>query len=116
MQQVVEEVDGGAVEGSLEVGVRHLTFTPDQPWEAGTLYRYTLASETSGCASAICSEDQLPLQTALLETAAERGCRIVDGLGMLLHQARPAFQAFFGAPVEVDAGLRQKVERNIGLV
>ena len=57
-----------------------------------------------------------PLQTALLETAAERGCRIVDGLGMLLHQARPAFQAFFGARVEVDAGLRQKVERNMGLV
>ena len=63
---IVEEVDAGAVEGNLDVGVRHLTFTPDQPWEAGTLYRYTLASETSGCASAICSEDQLPLQTALL--------------------------------------------------
>lgn len=57
-----------------------------------------------------------PLQTALLETAAGRGCRTVDGLGMLLHQARPAFQAFFGARVEVDSGLRQTVERNMGLV
>ena len=56
-----------------------------------------------------------PLQTALLETAAARGCRTVDGLGMLLHQARPAFQAFFGARVTVDRGLRHKVETRMGL-
>ena len=56
-----------------------------------------------------------PLQTALLETAAARGCQTVDGLGMLLHQARPAFQAFFGARVSVDAGLRHKVETRMGL-
>ncbi|HEX5677715.1 MAG TPA: Ig-like domain-containing protein [Alcanivorax sp.] len=63
---IVEEVDGGAVSGSLDVSTRGLSFTPDQPWEPGTLYRYTLASQTSGCSDAICSEDQLPLQTALL--------------------------------------------------
>lgn len=57
-----------------------------------------------------------PLQTMLLETAKIRGCRTVDGLGMLLHQARPAFEAFFGARVSVDAGLRHKVERRMGLV
>jgi shikimate dehydrogenase len=57
-----------------------------------------------------------PLQTALLQSAEVRGCRTVDGLGMLLHQARPAFQAFFGGRVVVDAGLRHKVERRMGLV
>ena len=57
-----------------------------------------------------------PLQTALLQSAEGRGCRTVDGLGMLLHQARPAFQAFFGGRVVVDAGLRHKVERHMGLV
>ena len=57
-----------------------------------------------------------PLQTTLLKTAKARGCGTVDGLGMLLHQARPAFQAFFGARVEVDAGLRHKVEHRMGLV
>ncbi|MGB1160665.1 MAG: shikimate dehydrogenase [Alphaproteobacteria bacterium] len=57
-----------------------------------------------------------PLQTTLLQTASERGCTTVDGLGMLLHQARPAFEAFFGARVSVDAGLRHKVERGMGLV
>jgi shikimate dehydrogenase len=57
-----------------------------------------------------------PLQTALLTNARARGCQTVDGLGMLLHQARPAFQAFFGGRVSVDAGLRHKVERRMGLV
>lgn len=57
-----------------------------------------------------------PLQTALLQSAEDRGCRTVDGLGMLLHQARPAFHAFFGGRVVVDAGLRHKVERRMGLV
>ena len=57
-----------------------------------------------------------PLQTTLLQTASEQGCTTVDGLGMLLHQARPAFEAFFGARVSVDTGLRHKVERGMGLV
>lgn len=57
-----------------------------------------------------------PLETALLQTARKRGCKTVDGLGMLLHQARPAFEAFFNKPVEVDQGLRFKIERALGLV
>ena len=36
-----------------------------------------------------------PLQTRLLAAARARGNGVVDGLGMLLHQARPAFQAWF---------------------
>lgn len=57
-----------------------------------------------------------PLETTLLATARERGCKTVDGLGMLLHQARPAFEAFFNKPVQVDQGLRFKIERALGLV
>ena len=48
----------------------------------------------------------VPLETALLSTARARGLRCVDGLGMLLHQARPSFAAWFGCEPEVDEGLR----------
>ena len=50
-----------------------------------------------------------PLQTDLLQRAAARGNKTVDGLGMLLHQARPAFQAFFGIDPEVTDALRNYV-------
>ena len=50
-----------------------------------------------------------PLITPLLERAAARGYKTVDGLGMLLHQARPAFQAFFGRDPQVTAELRAYV-------
>ncbi len=47
-----------------------------------------------------------PLQTPLLAAAAGRGNPTVDGLGMLLHQARPGFAAWFGRMPEVDETLR----------
>ncbi len=47
-----------------------------------------------------------PLMTPLLAGAAARGNTIVDGLGMLLHQARPAFAAWFGADPEVTEEVR----------
>jgi shikimate dehydrogenase len=47
-----------------------------------------------------------PLITALLAVARARGNPVVDGLGMLLHQARPGFHAWFGVDPEVDEGLR----------
>jgi len=47
----------------------------------------------------------VPLQTGLLKAAAERRLRCVDGLGMLLHQARPGFAAWFGREPEVTAAL-----------
>jgi shikimate dehydrogenase len=50
-----------------------------------------------------------PLQTELLKQAAERGCQTVDGLGMLLHQAVPGFEAWFGTRPTVDETLRQIV-------
>lgn len=50
-----------------------------------------------------------PLETELLRRAKARGNTVVDGLGMLLHQARPGFKAWFGVDPEVDAALRQAV-------
>lgn len=50
-----------------------------------------------------------PLMTNLLEKAKAHGCPIVDGIGMLLHQARPGFEAWFGADPVVDENLREFV-------
>jgi shikimate dehydrogenase len=50
-----------------------------------------------------------PLETSLLITARARGNPAVDGLGMLLHQARPAFHAFFGVDPAVTPALRAHV-------
>lgn len=47
-----------------------------------------------------------PLKTRLLEMAETMGCVTVDGLGMLLHQAVPGFERWFGARPEVDAATR----------
>ena len=47
-----------------------------------------------------------PLMTPLLEAARARGNPLVDGLGMLLHQARPGFEAWFGSRPEVTDALR----------
>ncbi len=50
-----------------------------------------------------------PLQTDLLARAAARGHAVVDGLGMLLHQARPGFAAWFGVDPAVTPELRTAV-------
>lgn len=51
----------------------------------------------------------VPLETPLLTAARARGNTVVDGLGMLLHQARPGFEAWFGVRPEADAELREFV-------
>ncbi|MEZ5830723.1 MAG: shikimate dehydrogenase [Dongiaceae bacterium] len=48
----------------------------------------------------------VPLMTDLLRAAQRRGNRIVDGIGMLLHQARPGFKAWFGPDPQVTPELR----------
>ena len=55
-----------------------------------------------------------PLQTPLLASAHARGLTTVDGLGMLLHQARPGFEAWFGVRPEVTADLRRHVLESLG--
>ena len=50
-----------------------------------------------------------PLDTTLLRKAKTRGNSVVDGLGMLLHQARPGFTAWFGEEPTVSDGLRAHI-------
>jgi shikimate dehydrogenase len=50
-----------------------------------------------------------PLETELLARARGRGCCVVDGLGMLLHQGVPGFEAWFGLRPQVTLATRQAV-------
>ena len=50
-----------------------------------------------------------PLETQFLHTARAMGCTVVDGLGMLLHQAVPGFERWFGVRPTVDAETRAAV-------
>lgn len=51
----------------------------------------------------------IPLETPLLAAARQRGNTTVNGLGMLLHQARPAFNAWFGVMPEVTPELKSAI-------
>jgi shikimate dehydrogenase len=55
----------------------------------------------------------VPLETPLLAAARARGLRTVDGLGMLLHQAVPGFEAWFGVRPEVTPELRAEIEATL---
>lgn len=58
----------------------------------------------------VCDIVYKPLETQLLKDAKARGHKTIDGLGMLMHQAVPSFEAFFGKRPQVDAGLRAALE------
>ena len=51
----------------------------------------------------------VPLNTPILRQAKEQGFATVDGLGMLLHQAAPGFEKWFGVRPVVDAELRRRI-------
>ncbi len=64
--------------------------------------------------SALVSDlNYVPLDTPLLGQAQRLGLRTADGLGMLLHQAVPSFEKWFGVRPEVTPELRELVLRNI---
>lgn len=54
-----------------------------------------------------------PLITPLLADARAHGLKVVDGLGMLLHQAVPGFAAWFGVTPAVTPDLRRRVEATL---
>ena len=58
-------------------------------------------------AALVCDVIYVPLETLLLKQARERGHVTVNGLGMLMNQARPAFQAWFGVMPEITPELKQ---------
>ncbi len=61
----------------------------------------------------VCDIIYNPLTSPLLAAAAARGNPVVNGLGMLLHQARPAFEAWWGVAPEITPELRAAVEATI---
>lgn len=55
----------------------------------------------------------IPMETPLLAAARARGNATVNGLGMLLHQARPAFAAWFGVLPEVSPALFEQIQATL---
>jgi shikimate dehydrogenase len=55
----------------------------------------------------------VPLETPFLAAARMRGNRTVNGLGMLLHQGRPAWKAWFGIDTQVTSELRALLEQSL---
>ena len=62
-----------------------------------------------GAAAVVYDIVYTPLETSFLKDARSRGNIGIDGLGMLLHQARPGFKEWFGTEPEVDSQLREYV-------
>jgi shikimate dehydrogenase len=56
----------------------------------------------------------VPLETEFLSSARKSGLRTVDGLGMLLHQAVPAFETYFGLRPTVTPELRALIVADLG--
>jgi shikimate dehydrogenase len=56
-----------------------------------------------------------PLQTDILKQAQNQGAQTIDGLGMLMHQAAPAFEGWYGKKPEVTAELRNILIEKLGL-
>jgi shikimate dehydrogenase len=63
--------------------------------------------------AAVCDIVYNPLETPLLADARARGHKTIDGLGMLMHQAAPSFEAFFGVRPQVTPELRAVLEREL---
>ena len=64
--------------------------------------------------AAVCDMVYNPLETKLLKDAKARGHKTIDGLGMLMHQAVPSFEAFFGVSPIVTPGLRAALTKVLG--
>jgi shikimate dehydrogenase len=72
-----------------------------------------LPLDTAGPETVLADAVYVPLRTALITTAAARGLRAVGGLGMLLHQAVPSFERWFGLRPEVTPELTRLVEADV---
>jgi shikimate dehydrogenase len=102
----VEPVDWAARDAAIGsaatiVNATSLGMTGNPPLE--------LALEDAPATTLVTDIVYAPLETTLLAAARARGLATVDGLGMLLHQARPGFRAWFGVDPPVTRALRRAV-------
>ena len=103
-----------------------LTALPWSEWKAAAFSTILLVNATSGgmagsqpldvslealpTSAAVYDLVYNPLETELMKQARQRGLRAANGLGMLMHQAVPAFETFFGVKPLVSAALRGHLE------
>jgi len=97
---------------------------PDAAKDAGLLVNATSAGMTGSqpldlpldplsVNAAVCDLVYNPLETDLLRRAHAIGLRTVDGLGMLMYQAVPAFEAFYGEAPKVNPALRAELKKGL---
>lgn len=70
---------------------------------------FNISLATLSPKATVCDLVYTPLDTPFLQQAASIGCQTVDGLGMLLHQAVPGFERWFGQRPPVDAAARKAI-------
>jgi shikimate dehydrogenase len=63
--------------------------------------------------ASVCDLVYNPLETDLLRRAQAAGHRTIDGLGMLMYQAVPAFEAFYGEAPKVNPALRAELKKGL---
>ena len=70
-----------------------------------------LSSNLAGLNSSAIVTDLVyaPLETPLLRQGREMGCKVVDGLGMLIHQAVPGFEMWFGKKPNISQEIRDNL-------
>lgn len=73
-----------------------------------------VALERLSPAAVVCDLVYNPLETPLLARARALGHRTIDGLGMLMHQAVPAFETFYGTRPQVTPAIRAGLEKALG--
>lgn len=123
--RIVNRTPSRAAEMAASMGIRAEVFAMDDIAEAlggarllinatsmGMAGRPELAPDLPGLAPGAIVFDMVyvPLETPLLKAAKAAGLRTADGLSMLIGQARPAFEAFFGAPPPADVDVRALME------
>lgn len=101
----LEEVPGLLADTNLLVNATSLGMTG----------KPSLSIDLSGLgpSATVCDIVYVPLETPLLREARARGLRTVGGLGMLLHQAAPGFERWFGMRPSVTPALRSLVEADV---
>lgn len=123
--RIVNRTPSRAAEMAASMGVRAEIFAMDDIAEAlggarllinatsmGMAGQPELAPDLSGLAPGAIVFDMVyvPLETTLLKAAKAADFRTADGLSMLIGQARPAFEAFFGAPPPAHVDVRALME------